>query len=255
MPGAKRSRRWSPCTSTRAPPGGGADRAPRHPRALAVGAGREGRHRRVAAERAGSPRPGGRRNARGPRPPASPVRRTRRQRGIAAAGVGATGAEAGEAREVHDRLQATLADRGRAEEALRQELERLRGEAAARRQADEAQLGERDRREEALRRDKEFLEGVIDGSPAGIFAHDRDGRCRVWNAALERLLGRPRSDALGRTAAELFPPADGHDSTTEEEGPAAENGAARVEAVLGRSEFFESATPRSATRRAKSSAG
>ncbi len=180
------------------------------------------------------------------------------------------GREAEEAREVHDRLRAALAEKGRTEEAQRQELERLQGEAEEVHERLRAQLGERDQREEALRREveevhgrhraalaekqqseevlrreKEFLEGVIDGSPAGIFAHDRDGHCRVWNAALERLLGRPRTDALGRTAVELFPPADGRGPSDEEEGLAPENGAIRVglpaEGVLGRSEVFESA--------------
>ena len=66
---------------------------------------------------------------------------------------------------------------------MRLELERLRGEAAAR-AGRRAQFGERVPHEESLRRDEEFLEGVIDGSPAGIFAHDRDGHCRVWNTAL-----------------------------------------------------------------------
>ncbi|HEX5271638.1 MAG TPA: PAS domain S-box protein, partial [Gemmataceae bacterium] len=184
--------------------------------------------------------------------------------------------EAAELRQAHDRLQAQLAEKGagegslrqeldrlqaaavemtKAEEALREELDRLRGEEAGRRRAEEAherlrgELGERDRREEGLRGElarlrgeQEFLDGVIDGSPAGIFAHDRDGRCRVWNAALERLLGRPRSDALGRTAAELFPPVEARGEPQGE--PPAENGAARAlpaVGVLGRSEIVESA--------------
>jgi PAS domain S-box-containing protein len=142
--------------------------------------------------------------------------------------------EAETAREVHDRLQAALADRGKAEEALRQEFARLQGE-----------LSERQQVAERLRRDKEFLEGVIDGSPAGIFAHDRDGRCRVWNAALERLLGRPRADALGRTAPELFPPLGTNGQHDGEEAPAVTEGGGRiglpVGAVIGRSEVLESA--------------
>jgi PAS domain S-box-containing protein len=147
-----------------------------------------------------------------------------------------------------ERLQAALAENGKADEARRQELERLRGEAAGRRQAEEAhaglraEIGERDRREAALRGDKAFLEGVIDGSPVGIFAHDREGRCRVWNAALERLLGRPRADAIGRTTAELFPPVEPR--TDGDGAPPAENDSDRpglgVVRVVGRSEFFES---------------
>jgi PAS domain-containing protein len=163
--------------------------------------------------------------------------------------------DAGEAREAHDRLKAALGEKEKMEEAVRQELERLRDEAAGRRKAEEAheglrvQLGERDQREESLRGelarlrgDKEFLDGVIDGSPVGIFAHDREGRCRVWNAALERLLNRARTEALGRTTAELFPPVEGRDGAEDE--PPSGNGDVRAvlpsEIVLGRSEFFES---------------
>jgi PAS domain S-box-containing protein len=182
------------------------------------------------------------------------------------------GEEAGAARQAHDRLQALLAQKEDDGQALRRELEALQGEAAARRQAEEAhgrlqsalgekeqgdqslrrdlvrlraELGERQGAEERLRREKEFLEGVIDGSPAGIFAHDRDGRCRVWNPALERLLGRPRADALGRTESELFPAAEPDGRPRVESPPAAEDGAdragLRMVAVIGRSELLESA--------------
>jgi PAS domain S-box-containing protein len=176
--------------------------------------------------------------------------------------------EGTEARDARDRLRAELSQKAEAEAALRRELERLQGEAEARRQAEEshdrtrAALGDKERREEELRaelerlqrdlgerrqaeertrREKEFLEGVIDGSPAGIFAHDRDGRCRVWNPALERLLGRSRADALGRAAVELFPPATPGDRPA----PASENGSdgadLPVVSVIGRSDLLESA--------------
>jgi PAS domain S-box-containing protein len=179
--------------------------------------------------------------------------------------------EVAETRDVRDRLQALLTAKADTEGSLRQEIERLQGEATARRQAEEAHghvralLGEKEKSEESLRqelarlqddvsrrqqaeeqlrRDKEFLEGVLDGSPAGIFAHDRDGRCRVWNRALERLLGRARTDALGRTASELFPAVD-PDGKHVEAPPTSENGAVRDElaaaGVIGRSELLESA--------------
>ena len=174
-------------------------------------------------------------------------------------------------RQSHDRLQALMAQKDADEQSLRKELEQLQGEAAARRQAEEAHgrlqsvLGEKEQSEESLRRElarlrddldrrqqaeerlrieRDFLEGVIDGSPAGIFAHDRDGRCRVWNPALERLLGRPRADALGRTTSELFP-ADERNGQYPAEAPPAENGTDRdgltTAAVIGRSELLESA--------------
>lgn len=142
------------------------------------------------------------------------------------------GEETAATRQAHDRLQEQLAQRGGNEESLRQELARLQGD-----------LTERQRSEERLRREKEFLEGVIDGSPAGIFAHDRDGLCRVWNPALERLLGRTKADALGRSASELFPAADGRRKPPEA-AAAVGSGMARAElgtGVIGRSELLESA--------------
>jgi PAS domain S-box-containing protein len=154
--------------------------------------------------------------------------------------------EAKATREAHDRLQGQLAERGGSEEVLRKEADRLAQEAATIKQAHDrvrAALEEKARQEEALRREREFLEGVIDGSPAGIFAHDEGGRCRVWNAALERLLNRPRSDALGRTEAELFPTAER--SPHPVDAVPAPDGSLPADrttvAVIGQSEFLESA--------------
>jgi PAS domain S-box-containing protein len=58
---------------------------------------------------------------------------------------------------------------------------------------------------EDLQRQVHFLERIIDGTPDGLLAHDQDGTCRIWNTALEQLLGRPRALAVGRMVAELFP--------------------------------------------------
>jgi PAS domain S-box-containing protein len=150
-------------------------------------------------------------------------------------------------REGHERLQSQLAEQGGKETSLRQKLDQLADEATALRQAQEqlrVALEEKSHQEEALRRERQFLEAVIDGSPAGIFAHDRDGHCRVWNAALERLLGRPRSDALGRTESELFPAVE-RSGSPPADGMAAPDGAVRADlttmAVIGRSEVLESA--------------
>jgi PAS domain S-box-containing protein len=46
---------------------------------------------------------------------------------------------------------------------------------------------------------------VIEGSPDGVIAFDRDCRYTVWNAAMERLSGVSASAAIGRVAFELFP--------------------------------------------------
>jgi PAS domain S-box-containing protein len=157
------------------------------------------------------------------------------------------GEEAAATRQAHDRLQELLTQNGGNEESLRKELDRLAEDAAALRQAHDrlqALLAQKDAGEASLRREKEFLEGVIDGSPAGIFAHDRDGRCRVWNPALERLLSRPRADALGRTESELFPAAE-PDGKHHAEAAAADDGTNHTGlttvAVIGRSDLLESA--------------
>lgn len=48
-----------------------------------------------------------------------------------------------------------------------------------------------------LRREKQFSELVIDSSGEGILAIDREGRCTLWNAAMERLIQVPAKHALG----------------------------------------------------------
>jgi len=151
-------------------------------------------------------------------------------------------------RDAHDRLQSVVVEKDGAMAALRSQLARLGEQAGATRQAHDrlqVSLGEHEQSAAELRREKEFIEGVIDGSPTGIFAHDRDGRCRVWNAALERLLGRPRAEALGRTALELFPaldPSARHDPHSPE---AFTNGGTRAEvapmSVIGQSAMLETA--------------
>jgi PAS domain S-box-containing protein len=165
------------------------------------------------------------------------------------------GADASALRQSHDHLQAALAQKDGAAEALRKELAEREREVAEAREAQDrlrATLAEKGgteeflrQEQERLRREKEFLEGVIDGSPAGIFAHDRDGRCRVWNPALERLLDRPRAEALGRTATELFPPADADGKHTPEAAPGLESGVTRAElaagGIIGRSVLLETA--------------
>ena len=154
-----------------------------------------------------------------------------------------------EARAVQDRLQAALAEKEDREASLRQELEHLRGEAAARRQTEEvharleAVLREHERNAAEMRNEKEFVDGVIDGSPTGIFAHDRDGRCRVWNTALERILGRPRAEALGRTANELFPAMDMRQPHAVQPGEVFPNGSSGGQpmGVIGQSAMLETA--------------
>ena len=46
---------------------------------------------------------------------------------------------------------------------------------------------------------------LLDGSPDGGLAFDRDGRVALWNRTLERLAGCNARDALGRPVLELLP--------------------------------------------------
>ncbi|HUE82150.1 MAG TPA: PAS domain S-box protein [Pyrinomonadaceae bacterium] len=52
---------------------------------------------------------------------------------------------------------------------------------------------------------KQFLADLLDATPDGVLAFDRECRYTVWNAAMERISGVPRSEALGRPAFKLFP--------------------------------------------------
>ncbi len=55
------------------------------------------------------------------------------------------------------------------------------------------------------RRQKEFTGRVVDSSLDGIFAFDRDHKLIVWNAAMERIFGVRREEALGRDVFEVLP--------------------------------------------------
>ncbi len=109
----------------------------------------------------------------------------------------------------HTALREEMARREEEVARLRTESESALLSAQTRREEELSQLREQAEKarqgEEESRRRREFLEAVIDGNPDGIFAHDREGRCVLWNSALERLLGRPKDQAVGRTASELFP--------------------------------------------------
>lgn len=59
---------------------------------------------------------------------------------------------------------------------------------------------------EQYERLKEFSENIVESINVGILAADLEDRVESWNSQLERLTGVPRSAALGRRLAELFPP-------------------------------------------------
>ncbi len=54
---------------------------------------------------------------------------------------------------------------------------------------------------------KEFSENIVESISVGVLAAGLDDRVESWNTQMERLCGIGRADALGRTLAELFPPA------------------------------------------------
>lgn len=60
--------------------------------------------------------------------------------------------------------------------------------------------------EAALRHNQALLEGMIDHSPAVIYVRDLTGRFLLVNQHHAALLRRDRSEIIGKTDAELFPP-------------------------------------------------
>jgi diguanylate cyclase (GGDEF)-like protein/PAS domain S-box-containing protein len=51
-----------------------------------------------------------------------------------------------------------------------------------------------------------LLEAVMSGTPDLIYAKDRDGRYLLANASVERLMGRPAAEIIGRRDSEIFTP-------------------------------------------------
>jgi signal transduction histidine kinase len=54
---------------------------------------------------------------------------------------------------------------------------------------------------------KEFSENIVESINVGILAADLEDRVESWNTQIEQLTGITREQALGKTLAELFPPA------------------------------------------------
>jgi PAS domain S-box-containing protein len=52
----------------------------------------------------------------------------------------------------------------------------------------------------------EFHENIVESINIGIFAVDLDDRINSWNAQMESLYGRTRSEALGQPLSAIFPP-------------------------------------------------
>jgi PAS domain S-box-containing protein len=90
-----------------------------------------------------------------------------------------------------------------------EEVQRLNAELEKRVLERTAQLAEANRaleqREQALRQSEARLSAVLDHSPAVICMKDVEGRYIFVNRQFERMLGIPRTAALGRTDHQLFP--------------------------------------------------
>jgi PAS domain S-box-containing protein len=60
---------------------------------------------------------------------------------------------------------------------------------------------------EQIARLKEFGENILESASVGLVAVDPEDRIDSWNGPMESLFGRPRHQVLGRSLAEVFPPA------------------------------------------------
>jgi PAS domain S-box-containing protein len=63
------------------------------------------------------------------------------------------------------------------------------------------------RKQEALQQSQERLQAILDHSPLPIWGKDASGRYEVWCRQSEREFQLPASAVLGKTDADLFPPA------------------------------------------------
>jgi two-component system, NtrC family, sensor kinase len=59
---------------------------------------------------------------------------------------------------------------------------------------------------EEYERLKEFSENIVESINVGILAADLDDRVESWNSQIEQLTGIARSQAVGKTLSQLFPP-------------------------------------------------
>jgi PAS domain S-box-containing protein len=70
-----------------------------------------------------------------------------------------------------------------------------------------ARLYERvEQKAEQVARLKDFSENILESTNVGLVALGPDGAIESWNSSMERLTGRPRSEALRRRLEEVLPP-------------------------------------------------
>ncbi|MCR4408181.1 MAG: ATP-binding protein [Anaerolineae bacterium] len=112
-----------------------------------------------------------------------------------------------------ERLRQQIAERERAEEALRQlndELElRIEEQTAELAQANEQlreEIAQRQRAEEAVRRSEALLRSLIESLPQNVFSKDLAGRFTFANQRYCLTEGKTLADILGKTDFDLHPP-------------------------------------------------
>lgn len=66
-------------------------------------------------------------------------------------------------------------------------------------------LTEREALSRKLTEQLHFLEQLVEAFPGPVFSKDLDGRYLVVNARFERMIGRPRSELLGKTVVDIIP--------------------------------------------------
>jgi PAS domain S-box-containing protein len=72
---------------------------------------------------------------------------------------------------------------------------------------DNAQLySSLEQKAEQIERLKDFSENIVESLHVGVLAVDLDGAVESWNTQLERLIGVPRDQAVGRKLEEVLPP-------------------------------------------------
>ena len=60
---------------------------------------------------------------------------------------------------------------------------------------------------EQIERLKDFSENILESTSVGLVAVGPEGQIESWNNSMERLVGRPRAEVLGRPLDQVFPPA------------------------------------------------
>ena len=66
-------------------------------------------------------------------------------------------------------------------------------------------ITEQNAAEEQVRQERLLFEMIIENTSEGIIVVDNEFQHLIWNAAMERINGRPRGEVLGRTVFEAFP--------------------------------------------------